>query len=1225
MQFLKVTGIFVLFSLAAVAQSDRGTITGTVADPAGAVVANAGLEAKNVDTGAVYEAASSSTGNYTIAQLPPGNYQLTVSVPGFKKFVRQNLTIQVAQVMRIDIPLEVGSATDSVTVTEASPLVNTETADVSHNVTAQALDELPILGVGSNAAGTQGVRNPNAVMLMIPGTYWSPNAAVKVNGAPSNSQAFRVEGQDATDSGTPGVPAQTQPSVDAIQEITIQTSNYAAEYGQVGGGFFNVTMKSGTNQFHGTAYDYFVNEVFNAGSPFLDAPAGTGNPRPRQRRQDYGFTIGGPVWIPKIYNGKNKTFFFFSWERFAERQQINTLTETVPTAAYRVGDFTTAITTGKALTTDPLGRPVEEGEIFDPSTTRTVTVNGGTFSVRDPFPGNMISPTRFDPIAVKIQNYIPAGIGPNANGVANNYIPTFTGITTVTIPSFKIDQVIGPKTKVSYYFSRNALSQPISTGFGGGADGLPNPITTAVGSFVPTYVTRLNLDYTLAPTVLLHFGAGYQHIDFGIRSVTADGSGFTNFNSASVLGLPGTINQFFPSIAGLMTTTPSNGGMKTMGSSSNSHNWTEKPTFNTSLTWVRSNHTYKFGGELRLDGNPAYSTGSVNGSYTFSTATTSEPYLQTTTIAGGVPGFGYASFLLGLVNNGNIAYPAEIRFGKEQLGFYAQDSWKVTRRLTFDYGLRYDYSTYLRETYGRATFFSPTVPNPAAGNLPGATIFEGSGPGHCNCQLAHNYPWGFAPRLGVAYQITPITVFRAGFGIVYASTADNNNAAGGFALSNPFSTPSFGVPVMSLATGIPAADAPRPYPDIYAGVYPFNNGIPNSNPPGAVDPNAGRPPRQYQWSAGFQREIYRNLAVDVSYIGNRGIWWQAPGLLNVNAISYARLQAAGININNPADQALLQQPIGSAAAAARGLYVPYNGYPTTLTVAQALRPFPQFGTINYYWSPLGDTWYDALQVKATKRISHGLSFLSTFTWSKNLVNGSETVPNPGSTGNAQINDVFNRANNKYLSAYDAPFAWNISASYVTPNLKINKALSWIARDWTYGVFLQYKSGLPMLVPTANNNLSSYLFQSTFADRVPGQPLFLKDLNCHCFDPQTTVVLNPNAWVDPPIGQFGTSPAYYGDYRKQRRPLENMNLGRTWRIKERASFNLRMEFTNVFNRSVVNDPANTNAKAAITRAPNGNITGGFGSINATTPPTGLGTIAIVNLAPRNGTLVGRFTF
>ncbi|HEY7339196.1 MAG TPA: TonB-dependent receptor [Bryobacteraceae bacterium] len=1200
------------------AQSDRGTITGTISDPAGAVVANAPIQARNVATGAIYRAASTATGNYSLAELPAGIYELLISVPGFKKYVRQGLEIQVAQVARIDIALEVGAASESVTVTEAAPLLNTESGELSHNVASQTLDALPVLGVGANFAGTQGVRNPNAVLVMIPGTYWVPNNGVRVNGAPTNTQAFRVEGQDATDGGTPGVPAQLQPGVDAIQEITVQASNYAAEYGQVGGGVFNVTMRSGTNQFHGSAYEYLVNEVFNSGTPFLDGPAGTGNPRPRQRRYDYGFTVGGPVWIPKVYKGHDKTFFFFNLERFQEHQQVNNLIETVPTGAYRQGNFASAITTGRALTTDPLGRPIMEGEIFDPGTTRTLSTGQ---VVRDPFLNNAIDPTRFDPVALKIQSYMPAPIGPNAGAIANNYIPTFTGITTTQITSFKIDQVVGPKGKLAYYFSRNALFQPISTAFGGGADGLPDPITTAVGSIVPTWVTRLNYDYTVTPTVLLHFGAGFQYVNFGIKSVTADGSGFTNYDSGKQLGLPGTINRFFPSISGLMTAVPNNGGMKSMGSSFDSHSYTEKPTFNTSLTWVKSNHTYKFGGEFRTEGYPAIGTGSVNGSYAFSTATTSEPYLQTPTVAGGVPGFGYASFLLGLVNNGNIAYPVELRHGKSQTGIYAQDSWKITRRFTLDYGLRYDYSTYLREQYGRASAFSPTVPNPATGNLPGAVMFEGSGPGHCNCSFAHNYPWAFGPRLGMAYQITNKLVFRGGAAIVYAGTEDNNNSAGGFGLSNPFSTPSFGLPVMQLSTGIPSQYAPRPFPDIYAGIYPFNNSIPNSNPPGGIDPNAGRPPRQYQWSAGFERELLHDLAVDIAYVGNRGIWWLAPGLINANAISYDRLKAYGINIGNPADQALLLQPIGSAAAAARGLHVPYAGYPATLTVAQAIRPFPQFGTINYYWDPLGDTWFNSLQAKATKRFSHGLQFLSTFTWSKSQTIGAETVPNPGTTGGASINDVFNRANNKYISQYDTPFAWNASVNYTTPSLKLNRALSWLMRDWTYGLFLQYKSGLPLQVPTAQSNLAAYLFQTTFANRVPGQPLFLQNLNCHCFDPQTTIALNANAWVDPAVGQFGTAAAYYSDYRRQRHPIENMNLGRTWRVKERASFNLRIEFTNVFNRSVFSDPSSTNAKAVVTHAPNGNITGGFGSLAAT------GTIAAsgLNLLPRSGTLIGRFTF
>ena len=200
-------------------------------------------------------------------------------------------------------------------------------------------------------------------------------------------------------------------------------------------------------------------------------------------------------------------------------------------------------------------------------------------------------------------------------------------------------------------------------------------------------------------------------------------------------------------------------------------------------------------------------------------------------------------------------------------------------------------------------------------------------------------------------------------------------------------------------------------------------------------------------------------------------------------------------------------------------------------------------------------------------------------------------------------------------------------NYSMPTLRTKKILSWIVRDWTYGALLSYQSGLPLLVPLAQNNpaMTNLVFENTFANRVPGQPLFRKNLNCHCFDPQTTQVLNPAAWVNPPNGQFGTSAAYYSDYRGQRRPIENMNFGRAWRIKERASFNLRAEFTNIFNRSVVGDPAGSNFLAPITRLPNGNLSSGFGVINATSAPTTTGSANIINLSPRIGTLVARFTF
>jgi hypothetical protein len=1230
-----IAGVVLFLAASAFPQSDRGTITGTVTDPAQAVVPNVPVQARNTVTGVAYEASTSATGNYTISQLPAGSYEISMSAPGFKKYLRSGIILEVAQVLRVDIALEVGASTESVTVSAASTLLNTETGDVRHDIRSEALDDLPILGIGAGQAGSSGIRNPNAMVNLIPGTFYIANSEVRVNGAPDNTQSFRIEGQDASNTGTPGVAAQTQPSVDAIQEVAIQTSNYAAEYGQAGGGVFNVTMKSGGNQFHGSAYDYFVNEVLNANQPF------TGTARPRNRRNDYGFTIGGPVWLPHIYNGHDKTFFFFNWEQYREHLNINTQQETVPTAAYRQGDFTTATPPGAApIGTDPVGRPIFQGEIYDPTTNQTAP-SGQVY--RDPFPNNTIPQSRFDPIAAKIQSLFPA---PTGNGVVNNFVPSIPTSRVTQIPSVKIDQVFGNNGRLSFFWQRTQTTAPISATFGQ-IDGLPDPLATNLGTFQNAPLYRLNYDYTIRPTLLLHLGGGYRSNYFFVPTVNEEGN-VPNYDAAAQLGLQGGITHiFFPPMSGLCANGTVNscsgqGGMMIFGSASYATNITQVPSFNTSLTWVRGNHTYKFGGEFRTEGYPGHVKANTSGSYAFAPDQTSLPYLNNTTLAGGqTPGFGYASFLLGQVKTISIANPLDPRLGKMQLGLFAQDSWKIKRNLTVDYGLRYDYSTYLQEEHGRAQLFSPTTPNPALGGIPGALIFEGHGPGHCNCELGRNYPYAFAPRLGVAYQINSKTVFRTGFGIIYSGTESNNNANTTLIAvsSNSLTTPSFGGAITTLSAGIPSSLYPPQWPNLDPGQFNRASTTPATTIPVWMDPNAGRPARQYQFSAGIQREIFTNLVLDVSYIGSRGIWWYAPALSNLNSTNPATLAAHGFDITNASDRTVLTGTIGQllsnpALAAAHNVTLPYAGFPATATVAQALRPFPQFNTILSYWTPLGDTWYDGLQVKATKRFSHGLTFVSTFAKQKTLTIGTERDANPGSSGNALTNNIFNRQNNKYISAYDQPLVFNISLTYTTPSFGKNKILSWIARDWTYGAFLQYSSGLPIQAPYANNNLNALMFNAipsnipvagstgTFANRVPGVPLYTVDLNCHCYDPNKTFALNPAAWTDPAGGTFGASAAYYNDYRTQRRPSENMNFGRTWRIKEKASFNLRMEFSNIFNRALWNNPTAINAAAPQVRQANGNTqSGGFGYMNTTTFSQNTGP----NILPRQGVLVARFTF
>jgi len=1204
---IRLVSICLLAATAVVlAQSDRGTITGTVADPAGAVVASAPIEAKNTQTGAVFQAASSDTGNYTLAQVPVGTYEISVTVAGFKKYVRQNIIVGVAQTVRVDVALEVGSATESVTVSEQSSLLKTESGELSTTVGAQRMIDLGGLGIGGSSSTSQGLRTYLSEIQLVPGAANPASGfvlGVRVNGAPNGTQRTIIDGADSTNQ-INAVQAGTGASMDAMQETAIQTSNYSAEFGQVGGGLFNITMRSGTNQYHGAGYDYLVNEAFNASTPFTNA-------LPRTRRNDFGFNLGGPVWIPKIYNGKDKTFFYYNREQYREFFVVNDTPITVPTAAYRAGDFTGAVT-GRPAGNDPLGRAMVEGMIFDPLTQRSV----GGQQIRDQFPGNVILPARFDKVSQAIQALIP--IPTNATATILNYLPSFPNDRVTTNESVKLDHQLTPKIKLSGTWLTNATATQYSQSLNS-SEGFPATITQTRGSFSRSMNWRFNFDDTLSPTMLWHIGIG------SLQYLLDDHSPTNTFQDSSI-GLTGVPNPGgrFPAISGLCASgvapaCTGTGGSANVGAGANvgaAQSLTKQftPTYNTNLTWVKGNHTYKFGGELRTFGYPFHNLTATNGNFVFSTNQTAQPYAQSSTVQGVTLGFAYASFLLGLVNNGVVNPPADLKTGKQFWGFYAQDTWKITRKLTLDYGLRYDYDTYPREQYGRMPSASLAVPNPTVGGRPGGIVYEAT----CNCKFAKNYPFAFGPRLGVAYQITPKTVFRGGIAVAYDGTATANTGTGSAGANNAFSAPGFGDASMKLDTGVPAGYV-LPWPNFSAGSYPNPNFPANVNgPTSIVDQNAGRPARQIQWSIGIQREVTRNTVVEASYVGNRGAWWLSPNLDNYNALSVSALQAAGLDINSAGDRAILRATIGSTAAGRFQNKLPYAGFPTNFTVAQSLRPFPQFTSgLAPLWAPQGRTWYDSLQAKVTQRVWHGLEAAYAFTWAKEMQLGTE-----GGT----INDVFNRSQNKTISGFSRPLVSVISINYRVPAPRGNKIVSLAVRDWAFGSLLTYASGTPILAPTSTNNLTTLLFRSTYYNRNPGVPLFLKDLNCHCIDPTKDLVLNPAAWTNPTDGQWGTANAYYNDYRNQRRPSESMSLGRVFSFKERMRFTVRMNFTNPLNRLEMSNPSGSPSTPTTT----GNVTGvpactgvnkcatgGFGFINFASGAT--------FIPARQGTLEMRLQF
>src|ERR1700687_1024385 len=317
-----------LLSIALFGQAGTGTITGTVTDPAGAAVANAPVDVRNTDTNVPYPTVSTGTGADTVLPLSPGPYSVPVSAAGFKKLIRSGLTVDAGQTLPLDLTVEIGSASESVTVSAEGTLLKTETGDVSHNITISQLNDLPALGIGTQNAGSNGIRNPYNAAVFLPGVSYFANFAMIVNGAPTNTAGYRIEGLDNTNHTVAFAIMQNMPNADAIQEMAIQTSNYAAEFGQAGGGLFNITMKSGTNEFHGGAFEYFVNEDLNAAIPFSFTPEGS-TFRPSNRLKYLCGTLCGPFIIPKVYNGKNRTFFFYSYERFKEAQAL-TFNDTLP-------------------------------------------------------------------------------------------------------------------------------------------------------------------------------------------------------------------------------------------------------------------------------------------------------------------------------------------------------------------------------------------------------------------------------------------------------------------------------------------------------------------------------------------------------------------------------------------------------------------------------------------------------------------------------------------------------------------------------------------------------------------------------------------------------------------------------------------------------------------------------------------------------------------------------
>ncbi len=625
---------------------------------------------------------------------------------------------------------------------------------------------------------------------------------------------------------------------------------------------------------------------------------------------------------------------------------------------------------------------------------------------------NMIPLNRFSAVAQAIQNVLPPL---SNNGLYNNYAGSNPGQRITSIPSIKVDHTLGTKQKLSFYYQHTNTQAQYTTP-NGNADGLPPLITGARGSIpIGGPAIRLNYDNTITPTLLAHVAVGYSMIYFYDHSPYTENGGM--YNCLAQLQLQGCEGSYnFPTIITGNTTSPEAlGGMQQLGNAlAHTATHTERPSANANLTWVKGSHTYKAGAEVWFQAQITAPPTGVG--LTFGAGATSIPGLAAGSTGAYTVGFPYASFLLGDVTSATQYAPVDARMFKSQWAMFVQDSWKVTRKLTVDYGLRWDYATAAQEEYGRSADLGTNVPNPAAGGRLGAPIFQAT----CGCTFVHNYPYALGPRLGIAYQITPKTVFRGGWGFAYGFAPDIGLQNTADVVNTPTGVNNF------LPLNVPGTIPQPTWPNFSVNQTPLA-GATTSSFLSYLDPGASRPPRQNQWSVGLQREITRDFVLEGAYVGNRGVWWSGP-LGYLNQLSPQMLSAYNLSpYTSAADNLLLNDTISNTAVVQRfGNLTPYSGYAGTNTLLNALRPFPQFSSIGVQNSPTGRTFYDSLQMKGTKRLSHGLQVNGTFTWSKAMV---------GIRPNLFVES------DKSLQATDQPFLFNANILYTTQKWFSNKIVS----------------------------------------------------------------------------------------------------------------------------------------------------------------------------------------
>ena len=1121
----------------AIAQASAG-ITGTVTDASGAVIANAHVTITNDSTSAADQTVTGSAGTYSFKGLLPGKYSVVVDATGFKKAVQQGVTIEVSTTPTIDFALTPGTTNETVQVTAEQIALNTTQPELGSTIEPVVVEALPeeVSGRG---------RQIDQLQFLAPGTTGS-TFSHRDSGGVDFEQEIVYNGIPAPQPETEGYTTNFNPPYELVDEYRVERSTFSAQYG-LGQGALTYQMKSGTNRYHGDLFEINRNSFFDSVG-FFNGPAWGGSSTPPvDRENNYGFTIGGPIRIPHVYDGRNKTFGHYSQEWYKQNNE-NTNPSTVPTVAEKTGDFSDYVdSSGKVI-------PIYDNISGDPGFGKQFEYNGKL---------NVIPPNLISKSSANLLQYIPNPDRPGSGAgglISNKSFAPFVNPNIQHVWGFVVDQTLTPTQSIHYSEWRNSYSthsfdyNPLVIA--------PNPLNSQKAEPSLGSVFLLNYDFAITPHLVMTAGLGWigeinnqfnitkgyttplvtdenipPNITFGPNSSQCNGNTYTCW---------GTSGSWFQSINRKLGIAVEN-------------NW----------LWTKGRNTFNFGIDIRRayqDDNEEQTEG---GHFNFSPAQTSTP--SSTDPNFGNYGNAFASFLLGRPDSANRSNSQELELRNRAISPYIQDDIKLTPKLTLNVGLRWDIQVPFTENHNLIVFFDPDHPgtDPAASGIPGSATQFGSGAGKAGFDRADIHFGHFGPRLGFAYKLNNKTVVQAGFNVAFldggAYEYGTNKVAVNYGnlLTGSFTRGTTGSNTTSFGswdtTSIPAVNA-----------TPFSPGLGGGTQIDAFSKNDGYAPYSQQWNINVQRELPYSMFIDAAWVGNR--------------IIHLPSQNNRIDQMNPNFDASLGPKLADTFAAGQstvdGVNAPYanfvNDFGGSATVAQALVPYPQYSYIFNNFEGFGTTYYESAQIEIEKRFTNGLSFLVGYTLSNLMDNTSSGFSSFTSGG---INK-YNQRPEYAVSNSNEPQTLKASGTYELPigpgkQFVNNRKLGNLAGGWQVGWILDYEAGsvngpgengspFPNGFERPDRNSSVGLSTSSYSK---ARDYFVGKIGvAQMFNP-ASFTLTPSQYV------IGTAQRNYEGMRNSPILVENLNARKKFYMGERFTGILQVDYFNAFNRTQFNGPDN----------------------------------------------------